>query len=142
MVAIYEAGWSGFWLARWLARHGVETHVVQPSSVPVDRRARRAKSDGIDAELLLRTVLTWLRGEPRVCAMVPIPDEADEDERRRVREREDLVAERVSMVNRVGAVLATLGCVTTVPSGGIGERAWRGCARHSEIRFRRTPAPE
>jgi transposase len=109
VVAIYEAGWSGFWLARWLARHGVETHVVQPSSVPVDRRARRAKSDGIDAELLLRTVLAWLRGEPRVCSMVPIPDEADEDERRRVREREDLAAERVGLVNRVGAVLATLG---------------------------------
>ena len=72
VVAIYEAGWSGFWLARWLARHGVETHVVQPSSVPVDRRARRAKSDGIDAELLLRTVLAWFRGEPRVCSMVPI----------------------------------------------------------------------
>ena len=53
MVATYESGWSGFWLARWLATHGIETHVVQPSSVPVDRRARRAKSDGIDAELLL-----------------------------------------------------------------------------------------
>ena len=109
VVAIYEASWSGFWLARWLGRHGVETHVVQPSSVPVDRRARRAKSDGIDAELLLRTLLAWLRGEPRVCSMVPIPDEADEDERRRVREREDLMAERVSLVNRIGAVLATLG---------------------------------
>src|SRR6266851_4651973 len=109
VVAIYEAGWSGFWLARWLAQHGVETHVVQASSVPVDRRARRAKSDGIDAELLLRTLLAWFRGEPRVCSMVPIPDEADEDERRRVREREDLVAERVSLVNRIGAVLATLG---------------------------------
>ena len=109
VVAIYEASWSGFWLARWLGRHGVETHVVQPSSVPVDRRSRRAKSDGIDAELLLRTLLAWLRGEPRVCSMVPIPDEADEDERRRVREREDLVADRVSLVNRIGAVLATLG---------------------------------
>jgi transposase len=59
--------------------------------------------------LLLRTLLAWLRGEPRVCSMVPIPDEADEDERRSVREREDLVAERISLVNRVGAVLATLG---------------------------------
>ena len=109
VVAIYEAGWSGFWLARWLGRHGVETHVVQPCSVPVDRRARRAKSDGIDAELLLRTLLAWLRGEPRVCSMVPIPEEADEDERRRVREREDLISDRISMVNRIGAVLATLG---------------------------------
>ena len=87
VIATYEAGWSGFWLARWLARRGVETYVIQPSSVPVDRRARRAKSDGIDAELLLRTLLAWLRGEPRVCSMVPIPSEADEDARRSVRER-------------------------------------------------------
>src|SRR5271157_5287748 len=64
VIATYEAGWSGFWLARWLTAQGVEVHVVQPSSVPVDRRLRRAKSDGIDAELLLRTLLAWLRGEP------------------------------------------------------------------------------
>jgi transposase len=83
--------------------HGVEVHVVQPSSVPVDRRARRAKSDGIDSELLLRTLLAWLRGEPRVCSMVPIPDEAD------VRERTELISERVGLTNRIGAILATLG---------------------------------
>lgn len=109
VIATYEAGWSGFWLARWLAKRGVQTHVIQPSSVPVDRRARRAKSDGIDAELLLRTLLAWLRGEPRVCSMVPIPNEADEDARRSSRERTELVSERVSLVNRIGAVLATLG---------------------------------
>jgi transposase len=109
VVTIYEAGWSGFWLARWLERQGVEVHVVQPSSVPTDRRLRRAKSDGIDAELLLRTLLAWLRGEPRVCSMVPIPTEHDEDARRCVRERAELIAERVSLVNRIGAVLATLG---------------------------------
>jgi len=86
VIATYEAGWSGLWLVRCLARRGVETHVIQPSRVPVDRRARRAKSDGIDAELLLRTLLAWLRGEPRVCAMVPIPSEADEDARRSIRE--------------------------------------------------------
>ena len=68
-----------------MAKYGIETHVIQPSSVPVDRRVRRAKSDGIDADLLLRTLLAWLRGEPRVCSMVPIPTEADEDARRRVR---------------------------------------------------------
>jgi len=109
VITVYEAGWSGFWLARWLAQYGIETHVIQPSSVPVDRRARRAKSDGIDAELLLRTLLAWLRGEPRVCSMVPIPAEADEDARRRIREREELLAERVGFVNRIGAILATLG---------------------------------
>jgi transposase len=109
VIATYEAGWSGFWLARWLIAMGVEVHVIQPSSVPVDRRMRRAKSDGIDAELLLRTLLAWLRGEPRVCSMVPIPDEVDEDARRCVRERTELVSERVGLVNRIGAVLATLG---------------------------------
>ncbi len=70
---------------------------------------RRAKSDGIDAELLLRTLLAWLRGEPRVCSMVPVPDEAHEDARRCVRERNELVSERVGLVNRIGAILATLG---------------------------------
>src|SRR5262249_47034874 len=109
VIAIYEAGWSGFWLARWLGQRNIEVHVVQPSSIPVDRRARRAKSDGIDAELLLRSLLAWLRGEPRVCSMVPIPTEADEDARRRIRERGELVSERISLVNRIGAVLATLG---------------------------------
>jgi len=109
VVVTYEAGWSGFWLARWLIAKGIEVHVVQPSSVPVDRRMRRAKSDGIDADLLLRTLLAWLRGEPRVCTMVPIPDEADEDARRCVRERTELVSERVGLANRIGAVLATLG---------------------------------
>jgi transposase len=109
VVLVYEAGYSGFWLARWLARHGVETFVIQPSSVPVDRRVRRAKSDGIDAELLLRTLLAWLRGEPRVCSMVPIPTEADEDARRCVRERQELMAERVAIANGIASILATLG---------------------------------
>jgi transposase len=109
VVSIYEAGWSGFWLARWLITQGVQVHVVQPSSVLTDRRMRRAKSDGIDAELLLRTLLAWLRGEPRVCSMVPIPDQTDEDARRAVRERGELIAERVGLINRIGAVLATLG---------------------------------
>lgn len=109
VITIYEAGWSGFWLARWLGARGVEVKVVQPSSVLVDRRMRRAKSDGIDAELLLRTLLAWLRGEPRVCSMVPVPDEADEDARREVRERAELIGERGSLVNRIGAILTTLG---------------------------------
>src|SRR5499427_4640550 len=109
VIVTYEAGWSGFWLARWLVAQGIEVHVVQPSSVPVDRRLRRAKSDGIDAELLLRTLLAWLRGEPRVCSMAPIPDEADEDARRCVRERTELLSDRVGLTNRIGAVLATLG---------------------------------
>ena len=71
VIAIYEAGWSGFWLARWLAGQGVEAHIVQPSSVPVDRRSRRAKSDGIDAELLLRTLLGCFRSRTRAFRTRP-----------------------------------------------------------------------
>ena len=96
-------------MARWLAARDIEAHVVQPSSVPVERRKRRAKSDKIDADLLLRTLLAWLRGEPRVCSMVAIPDEADEDARRPAREREELIRERIVLTNRIGAILATLG---------------------------------
>jgi transposase len=109
VILVYEAGYGGFWLARWLMARDIEVHVIQPSSVPVERKKRRAKSDKIDVDLLLRTLLAWLRGEPRVCSMVPIPDEAAEDARRPSRERDELVRERISLTNRIGAVLATLG---------------------------------
>jgi transposase len=109
VIVAYESGGSGFWLARWLQQRGVEVHVMQPSSVPVDRRMRRAKSDRIDADMLLRTLLAWLRGEPRVCSMVPVPDEATEDARRPMREREELIRARVAIVNRIEAVLTVLG---------------------------------
>jgi len=66
VILTHEAGRDGFWLARFLERCGVEVHVMQPSSIPVDRRARRAKTDAIDVEMLLRTLMAWLRGEPRV----------------------------------------------------------------------------
>jgi transposase len=109
VVVAYEAGRDGFWLARWLLEHGIEVYVIQPSSVPVDRRARRAKTDVLDVEMLLRTTLAWLRGEPRVCSMVPIPSEAEEDGRRPLRERQDLIRERLAITNKIDGVLATLG---------------------------------
>src|SRR5947208_12144824 len=109
VIVAYESGGSGFWLARWLQQRGIEVYVMQPSSVPVDRRMRRATSDCIDADMLLRTLLAWLRGEPRVCSMVPVPDEATEDARRPMREREELIRARVAIVNRIEAVLTVLG---------------------------------
>jgi transposase len=109
VVVAYEAGRDGFWLARWLIGRGIEAYVIQPSSVPVDRRARRAKTDALDVEMLLRATLAWLRGEPRVCSMVPIPGEAEEDGRRPLRERQDLVRERLAITNRIDGLLATLG---------------------------------
>jgi transposase len=109
VVVAYEAGRDGFWLARWLLGRGIEVYVIQPSSVPVDRRARRAKTDALDVEMLLRTTLAWLRGEPRVCSMVPIPSEAEEDGRRPLRERQDLIRERLAITGKIDGVLATLG---------------------------------
>ena len=82
LVVAYEAGRDGFWLARYLGARGVEVYVIQPSSVLVDRRARRAKTDALDVEMLMRTLLAWLRGEPGVCSMVPAPGVAEADGRR------------------------------------------------------------
>ena len=90
----------------------------------------------------MRTLLAWLRGEPRVCSMVPIPDEADEDARRFIRERAELVAERVSLVNRIAAVLATLGVRDYNPL--LRNRRGRleaSCARRSGRHFLHRPAP-
>ena len=61
----YEAGRDGFWLARWLRVRGVEAYVIHPASIAVSREHRRAKTDRLDTELLLRAFLGWLRGEKR-----------------------------------------------------------------------------
>src|SRR5260370_15685104 len=65
MVSCYEAGYDGHWLHRWLLGEGVIDHEIDPSSIEVNRRARRAKTDGIDLDRLMRAVLAHLRGEPR-----------------------------------------------------------------------------
>jgi hypothetical protein len=69
IVVAYEAGRDGFWLARWLQGRAVEAHVIHPSSVAVSREHRRAKTDRLDTELLIRAFLGWLRGEKRHCSM-------------------------------------------------------------------------
>ena len=109
IVVIQEAGLDGFWVHRWLEINGVESHVVDPASVAVSRRRRRAKTDAIDGETLLRTLLAWKRGEPRVCEMV-VPPTPDQEDRRRVsRERATLMRERVQHVNRIKGLLAGQG---------------------------------
>ena len=77
VVVIQEAGLDGFWVHRSLEANDIESHVVDPASVAVSRRRRRAKTDTIDGETLLRTLLAWKRGEPRVCEMVvpPTPEQ-------------------------------------------------------------------
>ena len=109
VAVAFEAGRDGFWLARWLRAHGVEAHVIHPTSVAVSREHRRAKTDRLDTELLKRAFLGWLRGEPDHCSMAAIPTLEQEDAKRPSREREGLVGERTRIVNRMKGALARLG---------------------------------
>jgi transposase len=116
IAVAFEAGRDGFWLARWLRAHGVEAHVIHPTSVAVSREHRRAKTDRLDTALLKRVFLGWLRGEPEHCHMAAIPTLAEEDARRPTRERESLVGERTRIVNRIKAALARLGVRSFKPT--------------------------
>ncbi len=105
ILSCYEAGLDGHWLHRWLTQQGTINHEIDPSSIEVNRRARRAKTDRIDLEKLMRAFLAYLRGEPRVCSMVHVPTVDDEDRRRRTREREHLIKERTAHINRIKGLL-------------------------------------
>lgn len=111
VIVIQEAGLDGFWIHRALEQEGFESHVVEASSIAMSRRHRRLKTDRIDGEMLVRTLLAFKRGEPRVCAMVRPPTPDEEDCRRIARERKVLTAERVQHVNRVKGLLFSQGIV-------------------------------
>jgi transposase len=116
IVVAYEAGRDGFWLARWLRARDVEAYVIHPTSVAVSREHRRAKTDRLDTELLMRAFLGWLRGEKRHCSMVAIPTVDEEDARRPNRERGNLVTEQTRLLNQVKAILARFGIRSFKPS--------------------------
>ncbi len=110
VVIIQEAGLDGFWIHRALeAEDWITSHVVDAASIAVSRRRRRAKTDRIDGETLVRTLMAWMRGEPRVCSMVRVPTVEDEDRRRIGRERKALVEERKRHVNRIKGLLFSVG---------------------------------
>ena len=109
VVSVYEAGYDGFWLHRALTAAGVENRVVDAASIPVDRRARRAKTDRLDLELLIRMLLALERGETRICRVVRVPTPAEEDAKRQHRERGVLISERTAHSNRITGVLMALG---------------------------------
>ena len=109
LVVIQEAGLDGFWIHRVLQKEGIESYVVDPASITTSRRARRAKTDRIDGEALVRALLAYKRGEPRVCAMARPPSPEDEDRRRLVRERKALITERVRHSNRIKGLLFAQG---------------------------------
>ena len=108
-IVIQEAGLDGFPIHRLLLANGIESHVVDAASIAVNRRHRRAKTDAIDGETLLRTLMAWARGERRVCSMVRAPSREDEDRRRLTRERGTLLKGRIQHTNRVRGLLSGQG---------------------------------
>jgi transposase len=115
IITIQEAGLDGFWLHRALLQEGIESHVVDAASIATPRRRRRVKTDKVDGEGLLRVLLAYKRGEPRVCAMVVAPSPEEEDRRRLSRERQTLLNERVVHTNRIKGLLFAQGISGYVP---------------------------
>ena len=101
----HEAGYDGFWLARFLEQRGITCQVMEPASLQVNRHARRVKTDRIDVENILHTLIAWCRGERHVCSMVVIPSVEDEDFRRCHRERDRMIRERTAHINRIKGLL-------------------------------------
>lgn len=109
VLSCYEAGYDGFWLHRVLLEAGIANYVIDPASLQVNRRARRAKTDRIDAHGMLRALMAFARGEEQVFSVVRVPSVEEEDARRVHRERERLIKERIQHVNRIKGLLATHG---------------------------------
>ena len=132
VVSCYEAGYDGFWLHRLLSGAGITNLVFDPASIAVEQRSRRAKTDRIDGELLLRTLMAYLRGEPRVVRIVRVPSVEQEDARRASRERDRLIKEQTAHTNRIKALLRLVGMAVGNPRRGdwLGwlarQRDWQG----------------
>jgi len=109
VVCCFEAGRDGFWLHRLLTVHGVANYVLEPTSILINRRARRAKTDRLDAVGMLRVLAAYLRGDRQSCSMVRVPTPDEEDAKRIHRERESLIQERLRIENRIEALLFTQG---------------------------------
>ncbi len=115
----YEAGYEGFWLARWLGARAPEIDVVvcDPASLEVVRRKRRAKTDRIDARKMVRALRAWDGGDRDAMSPVRIPTVAEEDARRLLRRRERLVKERRRLANTVAGLLRLHGVSAGDPAG-------------------------
>ena len=115
VVSCYEAGYDGFWLHRLVTASGIQNYVFDPASIAVEQRGRRAKTDRIDGEQLLRTLMAYCRGEPRVVRIVRVPTVEQEDARRDSRERERLIKEQTAHTNRIKALLRLVGLAVGNP---------------------------
>jgi transposase len=134
VASCYEAGYDGFWLHRLLLAAGITNYIFDPASIAVDQRARRVKTDRIDGEKMLRTLMAYLRGEPRVVRIVQAPAAEQEDARRASRERGRLIKEQTAHTNRIKALLRLLGMAVGNPrrrdwlSWLAAQRDWQGQA--------------
>jgi len=117
VVVIYEAGQDGFWIERALSARGYDVKVVDPASIPVERRARRAKTDRLDAIRLVMSLLAWLRGERDRMHVIRVPEPDAEAQRHLVRERGELQKEIGQHRDRMRKLLRTVGCWDGVESG-------------------------
>jgi len=115
VVSCYEAGYDGFWLHRLVLSAGITNHVFDPASIAVEQRARRSKTDRIDGEKMLGTLLAYCRGEPRVVRIVRPPSAEQEDTRRETREDERLTKEQGAHINRIKSLLRLLGMAVGNP---------------------------
>jgi transposase len=109
VACCFEAGRDGFWLHRLLTAHGIAAYILEPTSILVNRRARRAKTDRLDAEGMLRVLAAWLAGDGQICSIVRVPTPEEEDAKRPHREREHLVQTKLRLENRIKALLFTQG---------------------------------
>jgi transposase len=109
MVSCYEAGREGFWLHRFLQGHGITNHVVDSSSIEINRRRRRAKSDGLDVRKLLSMLMRYEQGERHVWQVVKVPSVEAEDQRHLHRDLETLKRERASTMTRIEGLLSSQG---------------------------------
>jgi len=109
-VVVYEAGQDGFWIHRALTERGIEAHICDPASIPVERKQRRAKTDRLDAIRLVVCLRAWLNGELDRMHMIRIPSQEEEDQRHLVRDRGQLQKEIGQHRDRIRKLLRTEGC--------------------------------
>jgi transposase len=125
VVVVYEAGQDGFWIQRALTERGYEALVVDPASIPVERKARRAKTDRLDAIRLVLALRAWLRGERDRMKVVRVPPVEAEGQRHLVRDRGTLQKEIGQHRDRMRKLLRTVGCWESI-EGDLTGRLERG----------------
>ncbi len=142
VVSCFEAGRDGFWLHRYLVAHGITNHVVDSSSIEVDRRARRAKTDRLDLGGLLSLLLRYMQGDRRVWREVRVPTASEEDARHVHRTWETVQQDRNRLINRLKGLLATQGVQVSVtgdfPAHLDNVRLWDGTPLLDGIKERLT----